>query len=427
MPRRLLIALAASLACAASFSAAAEDLLAVYADARAADPLLAVSRAQSGVQQELAVQARAGLLPQWSASATQTRNQPGSNDFSQVASTLSQPVFDLGRMRQWDAARTLASAQGAAVSAAEQDLCERVVRAYFGVLTAQAALTTAEANEGALSQQVAQAEDRLKAGLSAAVDVEQARTFFALAQGGTEQSRQALADAREALAQITGHAPGELLPLATDIATPPPEPRDATAWVARAEQANPALLAQQLVVKSGDESISAARAGHLPTLNLGVISQRQHGWNATDPGRTDTQIGVTLNIPIFAGGAVQSQVRQAAYQREIAADQAEATRRGIARDVQAQFRAVESGIKLIESGRAAVQAADLAVASMRAGFQLGTRTMTDLLLAIQNQAAAQNAFEQARHGYVLATLLLQGAAGGLDAEALAHVNALLRK
>jgi len=405
--------------------AAAEDLLAVYADARAADPLLASSRAQSGVQQELAVQARAGLLPQWTASAAKTRNQPGSNDFSQLESSITQPVFDLGRMRQWDAARTLASAQDAAVRAAEQDLCERVVRAYFGVLTAQAALTTAEANEGALSQQVAQAEDRFKAGLSAAVDVEQARTFYALAQGGTEQARQSLADAREALAQITGHVPGTLSTLATGIATPPPEPRDAQAWVSRAEQANPALLAQQLAVKSSEQSISAARAGHLPTLNFGIITQRQNGYGASNPGQTGTQIGVTLNIPIFAGGAVQSQVRQAAYQREIAADQAEATRRSIARDVQAQYRAVESGIKLIESGRVAVQAADQAVASTRAGFQLGTRTMTDLLLAIQNQAAAQNAFEQARHGYVLATLLLQGAAGGLDAEALAHVNTLL--
>ena len=408
-------------------AAAAEDLLGVYADARAADPQLAVSHAQAGVQQELAVQARANLLPQWSAAATQARNQPGSNDFAEVSSTLSQPIFDLGRMRQWDAAKTLVSAQDAAVRAAEQDLCERVARAYFGVLSAQAALVTAEANAGALARQVAQAQDRMKAGLSAAVDVEQARTFQALADGGLEQARQALADAREALAQITGHAPGELAPLAAEVAAVPPAPRDADAWIARALDANPALQAQRLIVNSSEQSIAAARAGHLPTLNLGVISQRQHGWNATDPGRTDTQIGVTLNIPIFAGGAVQSQVRQAAYQRDIAADQAETARRALVHEVQAEYRAVESGIKLIETGRVAVQATDAAVASTRAGFQLGTRTMTDLLLAIQNQAAAQNAYEQARHGYVLATLLLQGAAGGLDVDALAQANALLKK
>jgi len=98
----------------------------------------------------------------------------------------------------------------------------------------------------------------------------------------------------------------------------------------------------------------------------------------------------------------------------------------VARETQAQYQAVLAGVALLDSSGAAVQAADRALAATRAGQALGTRGMTDLLLAIQTQAAAQNAWAQARHRYVLATLLLQQAAGTLGEAALATVNQLLQ-
>jgi outer membrane protein len=118
-------------------------------------------------------------------------------------------------------------------------------------------------------------------------------------------------------------------------------------------------------------------------------------------------------------------VRQAAHERDLARDELEVTRRALVRETQAQYQAVVSGVALMESTRAAVAAADQALASTRAGQGLGTRTMTDLLLAIQTQAAAQNAHDQARHGHVLARLLLQQAAGALGEAELAAVNQLL--
>jgi len=114
------------------------------------------------------------------------------------------------------------------------------------------------------------------------------------------------------------------------------------------------------------------------------------------------------------------------YQRDAARHGLEAARRAVARETQAQYQAVLAGVALLDSSGAAVQAADRALAATRAGQALGTRGMTDLLLAIQTQAAAQNAWAQARHRYVLATLLLQQAAGTLGEAALATVNQLLQ-
>ena len=409
--------------------ARAENLLEVYAQARAADPVLAAADAARGIQQELAVQARARLLPQWNASASEYRLRPDDSHGSTLASNISQTVFDLGQLRSLDVANTLVRSQDSALRAAEQDLRARVASAYFGVLAAQASLTTAEANESAFVQQVEQAQSRFKSGLSASVDVEQARAYSELARNGTVQSRQSLLDAREALAEITGRAPGALAPLVPDLPALPPQPAEPQAWVDRALGGNPALAAQGLQVEASGQAIAAARAAHLPTLSFGVDTTRNRGTGAFLPSdlRTNTQLGLTLNIPIFAGGATQSQVRQASLQRETQREQLEGARRALMREVRGQYQAVLAGVAQMQSGRAAVEAADRAVQSTRAGQELGTRTMTDLLLGIQTQAQAQNAYEQARHRYVLATLLLQQAAGSLGDAELAAVNSLLKE
>ena len=95
------------------------------------------------------------------------------------------------------------------------------------------------------------------------------------------------------------------------------------------------------------------------------------------------------------------------------------------RETQAQYQAVLSALSQMRTAGAAVQAAEKALASTRSGLDLGARTMTDLLLAIQTQSNARNAWEQARHRYVLSKLLLQQAAGALGEPELAAVNTLL--
>lgn len=414
--------------CALPVKAQAEDLLAVYAQARAGDPLLAAADAQRGVQRELAVQARSALLPQWQLTATDQRTQPDSARSHQLSSSLSQVLFDLGKLRSWQAEDMQAAAQDARVRAAEQDLCARVARGYFGVLSAQAALASALTNEAAFAAQVAQAQSRFTAGLSAQVDVEQARAYHALSRSSTVQAQQALADAREALAQITGRTPGVLQPLAADLPALPPEPAQAQDWVARALAANPLLRAQAQELDASGQRLAAARAQHWPTVSLALDTDRRGGAGVPDVsrGRTDSVIGVRLTIPLFAGGATESAARQVGYQQAVQRENLEASRRALVRETQAQFQAVLSGVAMMQSTRAATTAANQALASTRAGQALCTRSMTDLLLAIQTQNAAQGAYDQARHAYVLARLLLQQAAGSLGEAELAAVNQLLQ-
>lgn len=421
-----LTVLALCAGCCLPAAAHAEDLLQVYDLARRNDPTLSMARAVQGEQTELARQARAALMPQWSAQYAELRYQADGSREHQLTHSLNQVLLDLGKLRTLDAATTGASAEDARVQAAQADLCARVATAYFGVLSAQAGLATTRAVEDAYRQQVEQSQARFEARLVAAQDVEQARAYYELARVNTAQAQESLADARQALAQITGQIPGELRPLAPELPMAPPEPSDPQAWVDQALRDNPSLRAGALDLTASEQRVAAAGAAHLPTLSVGLDGERRAGTAVSAPdGRYTTTVGLRLNIPLFAGGAVESQKRQAVYQREHQKDDLEASRRSVIRNTQGYYQAVLTSLSQMRTTQAAVVAAEASLASTRSGLDLGARSMTDLLLAIQTHSNARSAWDQARHRHVLAKLLLQQAAGHLGEPQLAAVNLLL--
>ncbi|MBS0446717.1 MAG: TolC family outer membrane protein [Proteobacteria bacterium] len=442
MSRSIGLWFCAALLAALPAAGRASDLLEAYAQALRADPVLAGADATRWAVHENVAQARAPLLPQLSAgfgfdqssvgatSASDAASLPsGRNSTRSASANLNQVIVDVSKTAQLRVAHAQSDAQDAVYAAALQNLAVRVATAYFNVLSAGDTLAYVQANEDAYGQQVEQSATRYANGLSAQVDVEQARSYYAAARASTIAARTQLADAREALAEITGTPAGTLKTLRDELPTAPPAPADAQAWVETALATNPGLRAQQLGVTAAERSIDAARAGHLPTLTAGVGIGRSASWPMTQSdydGRTVTTVGVTLNVPLFAGGATQSLVRQALHQRDGAQDTYEAQRRALARTTLDQYRSVVAGVGRIEATKAAVDAARKALASTRVGQQLGTQTMTDLLLAIQNLTSAQGAYSAARHQFILDKLLLLQAAGTIAEADLAAVNALLQ-
>jgi outer membrane protein len=404
--------------------AAAQDLLQVLAQARASDPVLAQADAQRGLQHEASLQARAALWPQWQLTGSDSRLSDGGGRSRSVGSTVTQVLFDLSQLREWQAAQTASSAQEAAQRAASQALAARVATAYFGVLGAQAHVATAQAIAEAYQREWLAAQQRVAAGLVATVDMDQSRTYYELARGTAAQAQLLLADAHQALTQITGREPAPLRPLTRALQALAPQPAEAASWVDHALLANPNLQASALALQASEQRVHSARAAAYPSLSAALDTSRT--WGAVTPAHpVSSQVAVRLTVPLFAGGALDSQHRQASLRRDIARAQLEATRRAVVRETRAQHHAMQAGVALLHSTQAAVQASERALASTRSGQSLGTRSTSDLLLAIQNLASAQAAHEQARHAYVLATLLLQQASGTLgDAELLA-VNQLL--
>ena len=428
-----------------------QDLLDAYRDARANDPVLSQADATRLATGEGVDQARALLLPQISAGMTLSQTNGGSGTFEdpnnpgQFISTgrfghtrtrstnaqLSQTVLDFSKYANLKAAHSAAETQDEIYQAAAQELYTRVATAYFGVLTSEDALVYSKANEDAFRQQFEQSDQRFKVGLSAITDVYQAKAYYEAAKSQTIAAQNTLNDAREALTQITGKPAGDLKKLRDDLPMQPPAPADQDSWVKQALQTNPNLLAQKSNVETQEHNISAARAGHLPTISANVSYGKSSSWyqNGGVAGRDNspsTTVGLTLNVPIFSGGMTQSRVRQSIYQRDAAADAMESQRRQVVRDTLNYYRSVIAGIAQVESAKASVESGQKALEATRAGFEVGTQTMTNVLLAIQTLTSSESSYSQARHQFILNKLLLKQTAGTADVKDIEAINALLQ-
>jgi len=456
--RPLSLALALVLGTGASL-ARADDLIQIYGEARASDPQLAGAEATNQANSESVDQARSALLPQIGASLAYSQshgssggpqfvtNEDGSQSLVNVTSSadnysrtlsgrLDQSILDLSKWTALKSARATVKSSDATYEAAQQDLLIRVATAYFDVLTAEDALRFAQANEQALNRQMEQAQQRFDVGLSAITDVNDAKAQHDTAVASVITAQNTLDDNNEALRQLTNKEPGELKKLRDKLPLDKPNPENPESWVAVAVEQNPVLSSYAYSLEAANANIQTARSGHLPTINGQVLYSKSPRWSDTsassfnDAFHTNseswsTSVGLTLNVPIFSGGYTQSRVRQSIYTRDAAQDQFELQKRLIERSTRNSYRAVIAGASQVEATRQAVVSAQSSLDATQAGYEVGTRTIVNVLISQQQLLSAQSSYSQARHAFVLNGLRLKQAAGIIEVKDLEAVNALL--
>jgi outer membrane protein len=209
-------------------------------------------------------------------------------------------------------------------------------------------------------------------------------------------------------------------------------PDNIAQWVETALSENPTLLAQEYAVQAADHDISTARAAYLPYLSGSASWGKGANWgdssSAADPfdpfnsGSTDKRIGITLTVPIFTGGLTQSRVRQSIYTRDANEDFLEQQRRAITRSTRNAFRSLLAGISEIEARKQALVSAQSALEATEAGFEVGTRTIVDVLLSQQTLFQARSGYSTSRHNFLVNTLRLKQAAGTIAINDVAEVN-----
>ncbi|MEO6688491.1 MAG: TolC family outer membrane protein [Dokdonella sp.] len=446
-------------------AAHADDLIQIYQDARASDPTLSGAEATKLATDEGVDQARSALLPLIAASLSFSRTRGGDDGQSLIqdpslpndpnppliavdgltstsytrstGATLNQSILDISRWTALKSSKYTAQAGAATYDAAQQALLVRVATAYFNVLTAIDALRFADANEKALGRQLEQAQQRFEVGLAAITDVNDAKAQHDQAVASVINNRNALDQAREAVRELTNKEPGEFHKLRENLPLDHPTPDDPAAWVDVALKQNPTLSSAALQVDAANANINTARAGHLPTISGQLSYGRSPSWSDTrfggvgefhnfsgDP-RWGSTVSVTLNVPIFSGGLTQSRVRQAIYNRDFVQDQFEFNRRQVEATTRNDFRSVIAGASAVEATKAAVVSAQSSVEATQAGYEVGTRTIVDVLISQQTLLQAQSGYSSARHTFVLSGLLLKQAAGVIEVKDLEAINALL--
>ncbi len=461
-----LAALALAIACA-MHPAAAEDLMQIYQQAHSSDPTLAIAESTKNAVDEDIPIARAPLLPQIAASLAYLRDDNNSRSLSpqlvtttadQVGNyvltpvdgvnntrsrpaqaTVSQSLFNWGNIERLRQARETAASSDSDYDTAAQDLMVRTATAYFGVLTAEDQLKFAQLNEKSLLKQLDQAEQRYEVGLSAITDVHVARAQHDAAVAQVITAQNSVDTARESLVQITGKDFGDLKKLREQLPLERPQPDQVQAWVDLANTSSPQIASKQHALGAAEHNVGAFRAGHYPTLSASLVRTDTPSWGNSqtfvfgqNTGKFntnglvgDTTIGVTLAVPIFSGGLVTAQTRQAAFQRDTAQDELELTRRTVFANTRNSYRAVIAGISEVEATRQAVVSAQSGLDATQAGFEVGTKTILDVLTSQSTLLNAQSAYSQARHQFVLSGLQLKDSAGVLLVKDMEAVNALL--
>jgi len=437
-PRPLALALALLML---PLGAQAEDLLQSYELARGSDPQLSAAEANRLATREGAVQSRAAFLPQLggsigsSYSDTTTRRKSGAQSSDGGGShsygvSLEQSIFDYSNITEHRSQTALAKAADFQLESANDNLITRTSKAYFDVLVAMETLSAAEAQEAALKKQFDFADKRLEVGLAPITDVHEARAQYDRARANTIVTRASLEDAYRALEEITGQDVRALKALPQDFQPQLPSSQDAQGWVQTAIDNNPALKATELELNSAEANVGTARAGHLPTIGLSASYGRgmpfANGSLPISVDETDTtDVGVTVRIPIFAGGATQSRVRQALARRDAAADQLEREKRALVRNTRNAYQTLLAGISEVEARKAAVFSARSAYEASQIGLEVGTRTVLDVLNNQQTLFNAEREYALSRYNFLQNRLLLEQAAGTLDVEDLQDINRLL--
>jgi outer membrane protein len=427
----------------AGFSAMsqAENLLQVYKQARLSNPELRRSAADRDAAFEKINEARSPLLPQLGLGADYTysngfRDSNGVNSNATSASLqLTQTLFDMSKWRALTLQEKAAGIQDVTFQTDQQTLILNTATAYFNVLSAIDSLSYTEAQKQAIYRQLDQTTQRFNVGLVAITDVQNARSQYDTVLANEVTARNNLDNAVEQLRQVTGNYYPELASLNVDnFKTDKPQP--VNALLKEAENRNLSLLQARLNQDLAREQIRQAQDGHLPTLDLTAstgVSDTSYSGSKTNNAQFDdsnvgqNKVGLNFSLPIFQGGMVNSQVKQAQYNFVGASEQLETAHRSVVQNVRSSFNNVNASISSIKAYEQAVVSAQSSLDASEAGYSVGTRTIVDVLDATTALYNAKQQLSSARYNYLINQLNIKSALGTLNEQDLLALNSTLGK
>ena len=417
----------------------ADDLADLYRLALRRDPALQEAALTNKATQERLQQARAGLLPslRFSAGFEHTNQDILNSDnllFSEGASdfesydfslTLSQPLFRYAAIIQVRQARDVAARGMLEYYAAEQELILRVSELYLEALSARDALGFARAEKAALQLHFERARGEHARGLVPVTDLYDARARLAAAEGRDILAKNDLDNAVQALREVTGDWTGELAGIRGELPLRPPAPPEVDPWIAAGLTQNLGLQAQEMAVAVSAQEVGRLKAGNYPSLDLVARSNRQKtGGDIFGDGRETEvyNIRVELNLPLYEGGLMRSQVRSASYLHQRTQKEHERLARTVESQTRSAYGGVMSAIGRVQAQEQAVAALELALQGRQRGFRSGLFPSLDVLDGVRDLFLSRRDYARARYDYILNSLRLKQVVGTLGQDDISAIN-----
>lgn len=437
--RGMLVALAAGLV-AISTPTWSLDLKQAYEAALEQDATLRATRAATDSARERLPQARAQLMPNVSFSAARSHNDLvraqqnilGQNtitednyySFNQTLQ-LRQPLYRKPLLVGLEQSRFVVEEAEAMLERENQNLGVRVTGAYLEGLLAQDQLSLVRKQREVTTVQLDAARKALVAGSGTRTEIDEAQARLDMILAQELEAQQHVDYTRRQLEAMINQPVSDLARLdPSKMVLEQPVPENMDAWLMLSEDRSPEIRALKARLDAARLEVSKAQGGHYPTLDAVAQISRSASENVTSPSSsyTNRTLGLQLNVPLFAGGYVNSAVRQAVAEQTRAEENLEATRRDLAVRLHKEYRGVTEGVLKVKALEQAVKSAERVVLSSQRSFQAGSRTLLDILNAEQRLQEVLRDLAQARYLYAVSRVRLQSLAGGEKLATILEIN-----
>lgn len=404
-----------------SQAALADDLADIYQQAKQNDPQLLRAAADKDAAFEAINSSRSALLPQIDlAAGYNVSRMDGDTDGFNGGLTLSQSLYNRSSWVSLDITEKQARQRDAAYATSQQGLILRVSEAYFAVLRAMDDLEFVRAEKAAVGRQLEQTKQRFEVGLSAITDVHDAQAQYDTVLADEILNENELTNSYEGLREITGQEHTDLSILDTGRFSASRPQGKVLELIKDAETENLSLLTSRIAQDIAREQIALSETGHLPTLSFDASYNYDDKVPTTDDGTLNA--GINLKLPLYTGGRVTSEVKQAQYSYVSASEQLEEDYRSVVKDVRAFYNNINASIGALRAYQQSVISAKSALEATEAGFDVGTRTIVDVLDATRRLYDANRQLANARYDYILNQLRLKQAVGSLNEQDVLDVN-----
>ncbi len=441
MPKRVGLA-GLVLAAAPWVPALAGDLSETWRLAESSDPTWRAAIHEQRAASEARPQAWAPFMPQVSANAgyTYTRQNILSSDnrvfargrsnfpTADYALTLEQSIWNYTNWATLRKARATVGASEATLEAARQDMLLRAAERYFFSVAALEGLVSIQSEKRAVGRLRDVARARQRDGTVRGTEALDAEARFLQVEARELEAAANLRDGLQGLREITGREFDRLRPLTTVLASRGPDTREPRQWVSRALENNPRVAALRLGVQAATAEVTRQESEYLPRVGAVVQHERRRSDGSLFGGGSDveSQWGMLrLTVPLFNGGMTYSRVREARELLAKTTNEALAEERAVERRALNSLNGVMTAMSRVRALRAAVQAKERSMESWQVAYRSGSAPSLAVLEAERDLFFNRAELVRARHQYVMDTLRLKHAVGGLTPDDLESFNILL--
>ena len=417
------------------------NLLDIYQQALAHDPVLASALSSNKAAQEIIEQGKALYRPtvNFSAGVTATKSSIEFNNvtsnFPRVAGNAGfegynyglearQPIYRQQNLVQMDQSYTQVSIADKQYHLSQQNLILRTTQAYFNVLIAQDKIELIKAQKTAILSQLDQAKITFEVGTATITDVNEAQARFDLVVSQEIAAVNEYQIAQHEIQQITGELPTVLATVKSDIQVNTIN-QNMQNLLDVALQNNLNIAIQQDTLKLAEQNVAFNKAAHMPTLDAVANYTDNYtngGLNGFGNDFNSATIGLQLQIPLYQGGAISSRVRQALLNQQKAKDDVEIARRQTDLETQRAFLNLSSSVAQIKALEQALISSQSQLDSTKLGYEVGVRISVDVLNAQQQLFSAKRDLLQARYNYLVNIIRLKSATGVVAEVDLQDIN-----